>query len=110
MQKLSIIVQNVIVKTEDKTVLDGVSFSLQQNEHLAIMGGSGSGKTTLAKASAGKIHFDGNISFNFDDVTGRHTRIQLIDQRYAFRNLSGTSDFYYQQRYNSFDSQDAPTI
>jgi len=110
MQKLSIIVQNVIVKTEDKTVLDGISFSLQQNEHLAIMGGSGSGKTTLAKALAGKIHFDGHISFSPDDVTGRHTRIQLIDQRYAFRNLSGTSDFYYQQRYNSFDSQDAPTI
>ncbi|HZW70034.1 MAG TPA: ATP-binding cassette domain-containing protein, partial [Hanamia sp.] len=110
MQKLSIIVQNVIVKTEDKTVLDGISFSLRQNEHLAIIGGSGSGKTTLAKALAGKIHFDGNISFNSDDVTGRHTRIQLIDQRYAFRNLSGTSDFYYQQRYNSFDSQDAPTI
>ena len=110
MQKLSIIVQNVIVKTEDKTVLDGISFSLQQNEHLAIMGASGSGKTTLAKALAGKIHFDGHISFSPDDVTGRHTRIQLIDQRYAFRNLSGTSDFYYQQRYNSFDSQDAPTI
>lgn len=110
MQKLSIIVQNVIVKTEDKTVLDGISFSLQQMEHLAIMGRSGSGKTTLAKALAGKIHFDGHISFSSDDVTGRHTRIQLIDQRYAFRNLSGTSDFYYQQRYNSFDSQDAPTI
>ena len=28
----------------------------------------------------------------------------------SFQNLSGTSDFYYQQRYNNFDSQDAPTI
>jgi len=110
MRKPSIIVQNVVINADDTTVLDGISFSLQQKEHLAIMGGSGSGKTMLAKALAGKIHFGGNIFFDSGDITGRHTRIQLIEQRYAFRNLSGTSDFYYQQRYNSFDSQDAPTI
>lgn len=110
MQKPSIIVKDVVVKTQEQIVLDGISFSLQRNQHLAILGNAESGKTTLAKAIAGKVHFSGNIFIDFKNTTGTHTRIELVEQRYAFKNLSGTSGFYYQQRFNSFDSQDAPTV
>lgn len=110
MKKPSIIVKDLVVKNQDKAVLDGVSFSLGNKQHFALLGDSESGKTTLAKALAGKIHFEGKIDINSEGIAGTHTRIQLIEQRYAFKNLSGTSDFYYQQRYNSFDSNDAPTI
>ncbi len=34
----------------------------------------------------------------------------MVEQRYSFKNLCGISDFYYQQRFNSFDSEDAPTV
>lgn len=34
----------------------------------------------------------------------------LTEQRYGFKTLSHTSDFYYQQRYNSFDNSDAQTV
>ena len=110
MQKPSIIVTDLVVRTQDDTVLDGISFSLQQNENLAILGEAESGKTTLAKAVAGKIHFTGSIVTNFVDTTEKHARIELVKQRYSFKNLSGTNDFYYQQRFNSFDANDAPTI
>lgn len=110
MQKPSIIVKDLVVKTQDKTVLDGISFSLPANESLAILGASESGKTTLAKALAGKLHFEGKIFINSDDVTEMHTRTKLVEQRYSFKNLSGLNDFYYQQRFNSFDANDAPTI
>ncbi|MEO6844975.1 MAG: ABC transporter ATP-binding protein, partial [Ginsengibacter sp.] len=110
MQKPSFVVKDIIVKTPDKTVLDGISFSLQPNEHLAILGNSESGKTTLAKALSGKIHFNGTIFAGLDNVTENHTRIYLVEQRYNFKNLSGISEFYYQQRFNSFDSENAPTI
>ena len=110
MQQPSIIVKNLSVKTRENTVFEGISFSLPSGAHLAILGNSESGKTTLAKALTSQIHFEGKICFNPGDITGRHTRIQLIEQRYTFKNLSGVSDFYYQQRYNSFDSNDAPTI
>ena len=110
MIKPFIIVKDLVVKSQDSTVFDGISFSLQPGEHLALLGDSDSGKTTLANAIAGKIHFEGSIAINSDDITGPHTRIQLIEQRYNFKNLSGISDFYYQQRYNSFDSNDAPTV
>lgn len=110
MQKPSLIVKDIIVKTPDKTVLDGISFSLQPNEHLAILGDAESGKTTLAKALSGKIHFSGTILAGLNNVTENHTRIYLVEQRYNFKNLSGISEFYYQQRFNSFDSENAPTI
>ncbi|HET7115868.1 MAG TPA: ATP-binding cassette domain-containing protein [Hanamia sp.] len=110
MQKTSIIVKDLVVKVQENTVLDGISFSLQQNENLAILGNAESGKTTLAKAIAGKIHFAGNIVNCFGDTTVKHARIELVEQRYSFKNLSGTNDFYYQQRFNSFDANDAPTI
>lgn len=34
----------------------------------------------------------------------------LVSSRHHFRNLSNTTDFYYQQRFNSADSGDAPTV
>jgi molybdate transport system ATP-binding protein len=110
MLKPSIIVKDLVVKTQDNTVLDGISFSLSPSQHLAILGNTESGKTTLAKALAGKIHFSGNIFTDFKNITGTNTRIELVEQRYSFKNLSGISEFYYQQRFNSFDSDDAPTI
>jgi molybdate transport system ATP-binding protein len=110
MQKPSIIVKDLSVKTQDKTVLDGISFSLQTHEHLAILGNAESGKTTLAKALSNKIHYSGSALFDSDKVTGKPARIELVAQRYQFKNLSGVSDFYYQQRFNSFDAEDAPTI
>lgn len=110
MQKPSFIVKDIVVKTPDKTVLDGISFSLQPNEHLAILGNSESGKTTLAKALSGRIYFNGTVFTESDNVTENHTRIHLVEQRYNFKNLSGISEFYYQQRFNSFDAENALTI
>ncbi len=108
MQKPSIIVKDLVVKTQDNTVLDGISFSLLPYQHLAILGNSGSGKTTLAKAITGQIHYSGIISIQYKN--SNHSRIELTQQRYSFKNLSGINDFYYQQRFNSFDANDAPTI
>ncbi len=34
----------------------------------------------------------------------------MVELLHHFRNLSNTSDFYYQQRYNSSDSEDALTV
>ncbi len=96
------------MKTQESTVLDGISFSLQSNQHLAILGNSGSGKTALAKALAGKIHWTGKILIDANNE--KKSRVELVEQRYSFKNLSGISEFYYQQRFNSFDADDAPTI
>jgi len=96
---------HVSVQLQQLQLLDDVSFVLQAGQHLAITGLSGSGKTILAKTIAGKLFHQGTITFG-----SQKPHIVLVDQHYHFKNLSNTSDFYYQQRYNSFESSDALTV
>jgi len=110
MQNPSIIVKDLSIKNQDNFILDGISFSLQQGENLAILGSSGSGKTSLAKAIAGKIYFSGTILFDENLSSADPSSIKFVAQENSFKNLSGTSDFYYQQRFNSFDASDSPTV
>ncbi len=105
MAQTSIIVKNISVKQQENILLNDVSFALNQGEHLLITGTSGSGKTMLAKAITGKIFYKGVVEFGM-----QQPKIILVDQHYYFKTLSNTNDFYYQQRYNSFDSNDAITV
>ena len=53
-------------------VLDGVSFSVDFSERVAILGGSGYGKTTILKLILGLIRPDsGRIFIDDDDITGK---------------------------------------
>src|SRR6266542_1469888 len=105
-----IIVTNVIVKLQGITVLDNISFELKHNEHLAVVGPSGSGKTTLAKALSGQLFHQGKIDIHFDEHADLKPKLSFAEQHYHFKNLSNVTEFYYQQRYNSFDAEDAATV
>lgn len=102
--------KNVTVKVPEKTVLDNVSFEIFEGEQIAIIGKSGSGKTTLAHAIAGQRYYTGQINIDADADKNRDKKIVLVEQQHRFKNLSGMSNqFYYQQRYNSFDAFDTTT-
>lgn len=58
---MSIKVENLIKKFSDKTVIDNVSFEVNDGETLAIVGFSGSGKSTILKLISGLIEKDGGI-------------------------------------------------
>jgi len=105
MAQTSVIAKNISVTRPGGLLLNDISFGLNKGEHLLITGTSGSGKTTLAKAIAGKIFYKGSIQLKSD-----RPNIIFVEQHYFFKTLSHTSDFYYQQRYNSFDSDDALTV
>jgi len=64
-------VEDLVFKYGERTVLDGVSFSVRPGEVFVILGGSGSGKTTLIRNLVGLMHpFSGSIRVKGEDVTG----------------------------------------
>lgn len=63
-------VENLVVKYGDRTVLDGVSFTVRRGEVFVILGGSGSGKTTLIRNLVGLMRpFSGCIRVKGEDFT-----------------------------------------
>jgi molybdate transport system ATP-binding protein len=97
-------VTGLSVQLTGNYLLRDVSFKIERTESLAIIGASGSGKTSLLKALAGQLC--GTDSIHFDG----EPHIALISQQHQFKNLSNTNTFYYQQRFNSCDADDAVTV
>ena len=102
--------ENVSIQLGGRTILDGVSFRIEEQENWAIAGDSGSGKSILAKAINHQIFFRGEVKFIGKDGKMLSPHIVLIEQQHEFKNNSNVSNFYYQQRFNSCDSDDALTL
>ncbi len=97
-------VNDLTVAVSGKVLLEGVGFTVNKGENLAVIGDSGSGKSALVKTLAGKYFSKGSVVFNGGNGSGR---IVVIPQQHNFKNLSNTASFYYQQRFNSCDTEDA---
>jgi molybdate transport system ATP-binding protein len=98
-------VENLIVNRSGKNILDNIFFSIEKNENLAIVGRSGSGKTTLGLALAQKLFYRGTVAYTSDIKN-----IEWVEQQHHFKNLQNTSELYYQQRFNSYDSEETLTV
>ena len=115
-------IDHATLKLGNTTVFSDLNFKINHGENWALIGESGSGKSALLQIIAGKLHISaGSINYYFheeylkehhsDDARLTfHKLIGFVEPRHHFRNLSNTSDFYYQQRYNSSDSEDAFTV
>ncbi|KUY31762.1 ATP-binding cassette domain-containing protein [Elizabethkingia ursingii] len=105
----SIILKNVSVKRGNDNLLNNIDFTLNSGEHLAILGPSGSGKSLLAMALKGQILHTGTIEYRKNNELTK-PKIAYITSTYALKNKSNVSDFYYQQRFNTSDSEDSATL
>ena len=67
--------KNVSKSFEGKTILDGVSFTVNQGETFCVIGGSGTGKSVTLKlllglmpADSGEIYFTGQLLSELDEL------------------------------------------
>lgn len=73
--------QDVTVRFEDLTALEGVSFEMRAGESCVILGSAGSGKTVLLKTALGLLRPDSGRVFVFgEDITDRPEK-DLFDIR-----------------------------
>ena len=80
-------------KGENFVALNNVSFNLEQNKVLSIIGESGSGKTTLAKIICALLPYDkGKIEINNKNISD-----------YTKQELSNTVQMIFQNPYASFN-------
>ncbi|GAA4304132.1 ATP-binding cassette domain-containing protein [Compostibacter hankyongensis] len=117
-----LVMDHLTVRYTDQVLFEDLSFRLNRGEQWAVTGPSGSGKSTFLNTLLGKYNISGGgIRYPFfADYAARHTitdplfnfrnLIAVVSHHHHFRNLSHTTDFYYQQRFHAYDSDDAPTV
>lgn len=100
--------EHVSVVLNNCKLLDDISFQIEHNQQWVITGESGSGKTTFAKAICKMIFHHGEINFihsSTDDLN-----IIFVEQQHQFKNKQNIQQFYHQQRFNSFDTEQTLTV
>ena len=100
------VLNDISVNIGSRLVLHGINLSIKKGEQWAVIGHSGSGKTTLARVLAGQVFYSGTVDYYFASGTGH---VELVTQQHHFKNLSNTSNFYYQQRFNATEADDSIT-
>ena len=88
-----------------------LTMSLEAGEHLAIVGPNASGKSLLVDTITGKFPLkEGKLEYDFSPSVSNlaYENIKYI----AFRDTYGAADanYYYQQRWNAHDQDDAPVV
>jgi molybdate transport system ATP-binding protein len=96
--------RGISVRLGDALLLDHLDWTIYPGEQWAITGASGSGKTLLAHVLLGRQFASGEIS-----GPPQH-RIAIVEQQHRFRNNAGSTELYYQQRFNASDADQTITV
>src|SRR3989344_5785981 len=93
-------IKNLKVSYGKAAVLEGVSFSLEKGETLAVIGPNGSGKTTLFKAILGAVPYEGEI------IKEKNLKIGFVPQKLDLeRDLPVTVEEFLALRHHGEESE-----
>jgi molybdate transport system ATP-binding protein len=98
------------LKFRNKVVLANLSWQIKRGEQWLLNGASGSGKTSLAKAIAGLSAANGQVFINYDKLSPLPAAVLYVPQWFQFKDKQGSSNFYFQQRFNSADAENTITV
>ncbi|MDQ3393124.1 MAG: ATP-binding cassette domain-containing protein [Bacteroidota bacterium] len=115
-------IKNATVAFLGKIVFKDLDITFHHGEHLAVIGNESSHLSMFLKMFIKNYKIvKGSIEYCFYNDFKSHLKhedsdlniknlIAFVGQKHEFKNLSNTQGFYYQQRYNAHDSEDAPTV
>lgn len=121
-QDIFLSIEGAKVKYLDRTIFQELDFSMSTGENWAILSASGAEKTAfldtiLGKTilSAGRVTRDFAVAYQQKmtaegKINSFRDLIAVVSQRYTFTNKSNLQNFYYQQRFNSSESEEAATV
>lgn len=111
MQQHTVHIAGGVVRNPLVRLAESVTFDFLAGEHIAIVGPNGAGKSLLVDMLTGKYPLkEGELSYDFSPSP---TKTAYDNIRYiAFRDTYGSADanYYYQQRWNAHDQEDAPLV
>lgn len=122
MNDILVSLKDVTIRYADQSTFQHINLDIKRGEHLALAGENEPLKSALLDALGGQVSIiNGKKTFHFHDEFGAasgslHSTpspqkfIASVSSRHQFRNLSHTNDFYYQQRFNSSDSENSLTV
>ncbi|MDB5022193.1 MAG: molybdenum transporter ATP-binding protein [Pedobacter sp.] len=103
-------IEQLNLQFRTKTILNDLAWVIHAGEQWLLSGTSGSGKTLLAKVIAGLVHAHGLVELNLDPASNLAAKVMFVAQWFQFKDKQGSSNLYYQQRYNSQDSENSETV
>lgn len=110
------------VNAMGQTIFEELNFEWKAGEHWAIVGNSGGELTAFLETLRGNTHLPkGEVVRPFaqqylsqkcalGQVHSYRDLIAYVSQQYRFRNKSNLQNFYFQQRFNSTESDEAATV
>lgn len=115
-------IHNATVRYLDKVIFEDLDFEWEQGQCWGVIGASGVELTAFLDTLQGRTMVTkGNIIRHFaekyhqerseaGEVHSFRDLIATVSQQYSFKNKSNLQNFYYQQRFNSMDSEEAATV
>ncbi|GAB3646818.1 ATP-binding cassette domain-containing protein [Echinicola sediminis] len=115
-------IQHAKVKYFDRTIFTELNFTMKEGENWAVLSASGAEKTSFLDTVLGKtVLSEGRVTREFaldyqqsmreqGKINSFRDLISVVSQKYTFTNKSNLQNFYYQQRFNSSESEEAATV
>ncbi len=115
-------IHQATVKVLDKVAFKGLDFEWSTGQHWAILGENGADQQLFLDLILGRaLVVEGNVQRPFADpyqqdmiakglVNSFRDLMAEVSQRYVFKNKSNLQNFYFQQRFNSLESDDALAV
>ena len=114
--------RNATVAHQGASVLERIDFRIVQGQQWAVVGEPEALKSLFLQTLAGKAaigqgavhhHYAADYlleSAGQEGYRSHHDLVAYVPFHHHFRNKSNTQQFYYQQRFNSMDAEDAATV